>query len=147
MGVVSHQVKVDAPRERVFEYVDGYQNVPEYLFGVKRFTPTTEQTQGLGSTFEVAIDVGPKTLKSVVKCTQHIPNELIELRAVEGFSANSTWKFSDAEDGGTEMTVAFDFKLPGGIAGKLLGGLIGPFADQAVKHSEETIAKKFADHG
>ena len=45
------------------------------------------------------------------------------------------------------MTVAFDFKLPGGIAGKLLGGLIGPFADQAVKHSEETIAKKFADHG
>ncbi|MEO9327146.1 SRPBCC family protein [Gordonia aurantiaca] len=146
MGVVRHQVKVDAPRERVFEYVDGYQNVPEYLFGVKRFSPTTDRTKGLGSVFEVAIDVGPKTLKSVVECTQYIENELIELKAVKGFRANTTWRFGDTGDGGTDLQVEFDYTLPGGIAGKLLGGLVEPFAAQAIKHTEATIATKVAQN-
>ncbi len=81
--MVRHQVVVDAPRARVFEYVDGYQNVPEYLMGVTGFEPRTSQTQGLGSIFEVTVDVGPKKLKSVVRCTEYIENELIELKAIE----------------------------------------------------------------
>ena len=44
VGVVRHQAKIDRPRERVFDYIDGYQNVPEYLLGVTRFEPTTEKT-------------------------------------------------------------------------------------------------------
>ncbi len=65
VGVVRHRAKIDRPRERVFDYIDGYQNVPEYLLGVTRFEPTTEKTSGLGAKFAVSMDVGPKTLKSV----------------------------------------------------------------------------------
>ncbi|WP_074850814.1 SRPBCC family protein [Gordonia westfalica] len=146
MGVVRHQVVVDAPRARVFEYVDGYQNVPEYLMGVTGFEPRTSQTQGLGSIFEVTVDVGPKKLKSVVRCTEYIENELIELKAIEGFQADTTWRFAEAGSG-TDLQVEFNYTLPGGIAGRVLGGIIGPFAAQAIRHTEATIAKKVVARG
>ncbi len=138
--MVRHQAVVGAPRGKVFEYVDGYQNVPEYLMGVTRFEPRTEQTQGLGSVFELTIDVGPKKLKSVVECTEYVVDELIELKAIEGFRADTTWRFLDANKG-TELQVEFSYILPGGIAGRVLGGIVGPFAAQAIKHTEATIAK------
>ncbi len=143
VGVVRHRAKIDRPRERVFDYIDGYQNVPEYLLGVTRFEPTTEKTSGLGAKFAVSMDVGPKTLKSVVECTDYVENELIELKAVEGFDANTTWRFADADGGsGTELDVEINYNLPGGMAGKLLGKVVGPFAAQAVRHTEATIRKK-----
>ncbi|MDH3008545.1 SRPBCC family protein [Gordonia alkanivorans] len=146
MGVVRHQAVVGAPRGKVFEYVGGYQNVPEYLMGVTRFEPRTEQTQGLGSVFELSIDVGPKKLKSVVECTRYVVDELIELKAIEGFQADTTWRFLDA-DTGTELQVEFSYTLPGGIAGRVLGGIVGPFAAQAIKHTESTIVKNVAARG
>ncbi|AFR47866.1 SRPBCC family protein [Gordonia sp. KTR9] len=143
MGVVRHQARIDGPREKVFSYVDGYQNVSEYLFGVTRFEPTTDQTSGLGATFAVSIDVGPKTLKSVVECTEYVENELITLEAIDGFAANTTWRFADADGGSaTDMDVEVTYTLPGGMAGKLLGKVVGPFAAQAVRQTEATIGKK-----
>ena len=148
VGVVRHQATIDGPRDKVFSYVDGYQNVSEYMFGVTRFEPTTEQTSGLGATFAVSIDVGPKALKSVVKCTEYVENELITLEAIEGFGANTTWRFADADGGSaTDMDVEFSYTLPGGMAGKLLGKIIGPFAAQAVRHTEVTIGKKVGAAG
>ncbi|EON31777.1 polyketide cyclase/dehydrase [Gordonia terrae C-6] len=141
--MVRHQARIDGPREKVFSYVDGYQNVSEYLFGVTRFEPTTDQTSGLGATFAVSMEVGPKTLNSVVKCTEYVENELITLEAIEGFAANTTWRFADADGGSaTDMDVEFTYTLPGGMAGKLLGKVVGPFAAQAVRQTETTIGKK-----
>ena len=37
MGVVRHESVIDGPRERIFDYINAYQNVPEYMFGVKEF--------------------------------------------------------------------------------------------------------------
>ncbi|MBD0862344.1 SRPBCC family protein [Gordonia sp. zg691] len=148
MGVVRHQAIIDGPREQVFDYVEGYQNVPEYMFGVTRFEPTTDQTSGIGAVFAMAIDVGPKTLKSVVKCTEYVENELISLQAIEGFGANTTWRFADADGGsGTDLQVEVNYVLPGGVAGKLLGKIVGPFASQAVRHTEVTIGKKVGASG
>ncbi len=144
--MVRHQVVVDAPRERVFDYVDGYQNVPEYLIGVTHFDPTTDQTRGLGSVFDVRVDLGPKKIKAVVECTRYVENELIELRAIDGFEADTTWRFAD-DGNGTDLQLEINYTLPGGIAGRVLGGIIGPFAAQAVRHIEATIAKKVVARG
>ncbi|MDL9937997.1 SRPBCC family protein [Gordonia sp. ABSL1-1] len=143
MAVVRHEAVIDGSRDLIFDYVNGYQNVPEYMFGVKKFEPLTEVTSGLGSRFAVSIDAGPKTLKSVVECTEWVAGELIALVAVEGFKADTTWRFADV-DGGTAVNVEFAYQLPGGLAGKALGAIIGPFANQAVRHTDSKIAAHVA---
>lgn len=142
MGEVSHDVVINGPRERVFEYINDYTNVPDFMLGVSRFTPTTELTAGLGSQFETVIKVGPKELKSTVKTVEWVENELIKLESVSGFGANTVWSFADGPAAGTTvLTAQFQYTLPGGLAGKVLGGLMGPFVDQAVKHTESQVKK------
>ncbi len=140
MGQVSHEATINAPREQVFAYVDDYRNVPEYFFGLDRFTPVTEQTSGLGAEFKTVLKVGPKEITSTVRCTDWAANEIIKLESIAGMGADTTWAFADgAEPGTTRLSVDFTYHLPGGLAGKVLGKLMGPFADQAVKHSENKI--------
>ncbi|QRY61105.1 SRPBCC family protein [Gordonia sp. PDNC005] len=140
MSEVRHEAVTTAPREKLFAYVDDYKNVPEYMLGITSFEPTTDIVQGKGSVFAAALKVGPKELKSTVECTEWVENELIKLESVKGFGANTEWAFRDGDEPGTTvLSVVFDFTLPGGLAGKVLGGLIGPFADQAIKHIESKI--------
>ncbi|AUH68439.1 MULTISPECIES: SRPBCC family protein [Gordonia] len=146
MGEVRHEAVIGAPREAVFSYVDDYRNVPEYMFGVGRFTPTTEVTHGQDSEFETAIRVGPKELTSTVRCTEWIDGQLIRLESVKGFGADTAWTFADGDEPGTTvLRVVFGYTLPGGLAGKVLGGLIGPFAEQGVKHTEAKIRAAVED--
>lgn len=141
MPDIHHKSVVEAPREQVFAYVNGYENVPNYMFGITKFDPITELTSGKGATFAVSMAVGPKTLKSTVKTTDWVENELIELKAVEGFAANTTWRFADVE-GGTEVDVEFDYTLPGGLAGRALGAIIGPFMAQAIRQTELNLREQ-----
>ncbi|MCK0438011.1 SRPBCC family protein [Gordonia alkaliphila] len=140
MGQVRHEIVIDGPREKVFAYIDDYRNVPEFMFGVGRFSPLTEQTSGLGSTFETAIKVGPKELTAQVKCVEWTANEIIRMESIAGFGADTCWSFADGDEPGTTLLLAeFGYTLPGGLAGKVLGGLMGPFVDQAVKHTETKV--------
>lgn len=146
MGEVRHEASVKSPREKVFAYVDDYRNVPEYMFGVDRFIPTTDVEHGLGAEFATGIKIGPKELASTVRCTEWVDGELIKLQSVSGFGADTDWAFADGDEPGTTVvSVRFGYTLPGGLAGKILGGLIGPFADQAVKHVENKIRAAVED--
>ncbi len=144
MGTISQRSTVDVPRDRVFAYVNDYQNVPKFMFGVTRFAPVTDLTVGLGSTFEVSLNTGPKTLKSTVETVEWVENEFIRLEAIKGFSANTTWRFADAGDG-TEVAVEFEYTLPGGIAGRALGAVVEPFLGQAIRQTEANLSKQVSE--
>ncbi|MFM9376659.1 SRPBCC family protein [Gordonia sp. VNK21] len=143
MSEVRHTATMKGSREAAFAYVNDYRNVPEYMFGVSSFTPTTERTSGLGSTFVTKIKVGPKTLESTVECTEYAENELLKMESVKGFGATSIWRFADGDEPGTvAVDVEFDYVLPGGVAGRVLGGLMGPFVAQAIKHTDAVIRSR-----
>ena len=103
MGEVKHRAVVKASREKVFAYIDDYRNVPDYMFGLSRFAPTTDVDHGVGAIFEVVIKVGPKELKSTVKCVEWVENERIRLESISGLGADTEWTFTDGDAPG--MTV------------------------------------------
>ncbi|QTI68411.1 SRPBCC family protein [Gordonia sp. L191] len=144
MSVVRHSSTIEVARDRVFAYINDYENVPEYMFGIHKFTPRTDQTSGKGSVFDVAIKAGPKTLKSTIETIEWVENELIVLKAIEGFQANTTWRFADLADGGTTVDAEFEYILPGGLAGKALGAIMDPFAAQAIKHTDAKLRSALA---
>lgn len=141
MGVVRHSSTVARSRDEVFAYIDDYVNVTDYMFGVSKFDPRTEITQGVGSVFEVELKAGPKTLTSTVETKGWIQDEYIALEAIEGFVANTTWRFSDADGGGTRLDAEFEYILPGGLAGRALGAIMEPFAAQAIRQTEHNLRK------
>lgn len=74
-----------------------------------------------------------------LEVTEWEKNRIIKLSSLGGVSNSSTWEFAAIDDSKTELSVDFAYKLPGGIAGKALGRLIGPFVENAVRNSEETL--------
>lgn len=136
---VRHSAVAAVPVDVAFDYIDDYRNVPTWMFGVSEFTPFGEFDQGLGATFDAAMQIGPSTLRSKLEVTEWEKNRIIKLSSLGGVSNSSTWEFAAIDDSKTELSVDFAYKLPGGIAGKALGRLIGPFVENAVRNSEETL--------
>ncbi|MGC0366081.1 putative membrane protein [Rhodococcus sp. 27YEA15] len=142
---VRHTAVAAVPVEIAFSYIDDYRNVPTWMFGVSNFTPIGEFDQGLGATFDAAIQIGPTTLDTTLEVTEWERNRIITLSSLSGVSNSSTWEFSAVSETQTELTVDFAYKLAGGLAGKTLGLLVGPFVDTAVKNSEETLRRKLEE--
>lgn len=146
MGSVRHEVLVKASRAKAFAYIDDYHNVPDWMFGVQSFTPVTEKKQGLGSEFETVVKIGPKKLESTVRCVEHVQDELIYMQAIKGFGASTRWEFADTDEPGIiQVTAVFDFTLPGGVAGRVLSGLLEPAVAQGVKHVEGVLRKNIEE--
>lgn len=147
MGKIHRTAIARVPVEAGFAYVDDYRNVPAWMFGVTRFTPIGAQTQGLGATFDATMQLGPKALHSKVRITQWEENRLITLESVDGISNSSSWRFAPTADGHTELTVDFDYTLPGGIIGKALSKIVEPIVGTAIKHTESTLRARAEELG
>ncbi|QRY61104.1 SRPBCC family protein [Gordonia sp. PDNC005] len=139
MPGVRQTVTTHSPREQVFAYVDDYRNVPDWMFGVTRFTPVTDQTCGLGATYQATMKIGPKNLDSTLRVTEWEEGRVLVLTSIAGFDVQTGWRFADGDDGTTVVDVNFDYELPGGIAGRVLGAIIEPVVGQAVKQTESAL--------
>ncbi|MDN5757133.1 MAG: SRPBCC family protein [Tomitella sp.] len=138
MITIRHSAVTRVPVEVAFEYLADYRTVPGWLFGISTFEPNGGPDYGLGATYDAAMKIGPKTLRSVVKITEWERNRLITLDSTSGFRNKSSWRF-EADGDETRLSVDFGYELPGGLAGKTLGRLIEPFAGQAVRHTDATL--------
>ncbi|MDV8021070.1 SRPBCC family protein [Rhodococcus sp. IEGM 1330] len=139
MREINRSAVASTSRDAAFAYMDDFRNVPQWMFGISRFEPTSDILSGLGATYDATMQIGPKALTSVVHVTEWVHNERLTLESVEGLSNSSTWSFSDTADGGTRLDVVFRYSLPGGIAGKVLGAVVEPVVGQAIKHTESTL--------
>lgn len=142
MPVIEHAAVAHTTRERAFAYVDDYRTVPQWMFGIRSFEPVGDITRGLGATYAAEMQIGPKTLRSMLRVTEWIENETLTLSSVEGFSTTSTWSFADTDDGGTRLDVEFAYTFPGGLAGRALGALVEPVVGQAIRYTETTLRRE-----
>ena len=138
MAVIRHTARVARDRALAFDYVNAHETVPDWMFGITRFDPVTEQTVGLGATFAATMKIGPKSLNSTLRVTEYVESEVVRLDSVDGLDVSTTWRFSDV-DGGTEADVEFAYSLPGGFAGRALAAIIEPVVGQAIRHTESKL--------
>lgn len=139
MGHIHRIATTTAPVDTAFAYVDDHRNVPAWMFGVTRFDPVGPQSQGLGAVFDVTMQIGPKALHSRVRITEWELDRVIVLDSIDGIGSSSSWRFRPTDDGGTELSVDFDYTLPGGLLGKALAKLVEPIVGTAIAQTESTL--------
>lgn len=137
---IHQQTECQAPVDAVFAYVADYRNVPDWLYGISKFQPTTEVTYGLGAVFEGSMNLGT-TLHSTVEVTSFDEGSSFTFESVKGFRNWSTWSFEAVDAATTRVTADVYYELPGGLAGKAIGKVIEPFVKIAVKASSSSLVK------
>lgn len=129
-----------APVNAAFAYTADYRNVPNWLYGIQRFTPVGERDYGLGAVFDGEMNVG-LTLRSRIEVDEFEENALISFDTIEGFRIRSTWRFSATGVGTSAVRAEVAYELPGGLAGKGVGKAIEPFVKIAIKHSSAGLKR------
>lgn len=138
---VRHSAVAAVPVDVAFAYMDNYRNVVNWMYGVSEFYPDGGFDQGLGATFDAAIQIGPSTVRSKLEITEWEKDRVITLSSLGDVANSSTWEFTPIDDTKTELAVDFAYKLPDGLTGKALGLVVGPFIENAVRNSEETLRR------
>ncbi|MFI6870997.1 SRPBCC family protein [Nocardia sp. NPDC050406] len=133
-----------ASAESAFAYVNDYRNLPKFINEISAFTPLTEQTEGVGATFDGTIQLGPVTLHSTIEIVRHEQNFAIGVKSIKGFEIESTFLFHAKGDNASTIDAIVEYRVPGGLAGKVLGKTIEPFVKLAVKASTHNLTTQIA---
>jgi uncharacterized membrane protein len=135
-----------APAETAFDYVNDYRHLPEFVTEVHSFRPITDQVAGLGATFDTEIKLGPASLTSRLQIVRWEKNVAISVKAVTGFEIESTFLFHPRGDRDCTVDAIVEYRVPGGLAGKVLGKTIEPFVKLSVKHTTHNLTTKIAEY-
>jgi uncharacterized membrane protein len=139
---IHHEGFCAAPVEVAFAYLDDYRNATDWMFGLSRFEPVGEQSQGLGAEFEGTFAVKPVRVHSTIRVTEWREQEVIAFESIKGFRNWSTWRFAPDGTTRTRIVVEFSYELPGGLAGKAMGRVLEPIVALSVRHSDEALRRE-----
>ena len=125
MGKMQASIRIDAPPEAVFDYVDDWRTATRYLRRLVQWQPVDRDAEmGVGTVFRVGIQAGPTRLDGRLEVTEYVRPERITIRSIDGPRVDGGWRFAP-DNGGTRVVLDALFELPGGIAGRLVGSFIG----------------------
>lgn len=138
--IVEQSVEIGRPVAEVFAYVDDFTRTKDWMYGLAKIEPVTEQTRGVGATYDGVMKLGV-SLTSRIQCTGYEVNRLLEITSVKGIKNTQRWTFTDLGDGRTRVDARIDYSLPGGPAGKAMASAMKPFVGIAVKHTSEALVR------
>lgn len=139
-AVIEQRVEIKAPVQTVFDYVNDFNNLHHWIYGLHQITPVDGPLSGLGATYDGVLKLGI-SLHSRIRCTGYETNRLVELSSTDGIENTQRWTFTPIGPDRTQVDVHIDYKLPGGPAGKAIERAVKPFVGVAVKHSSEALVR------
>jgi len=139
-NVVEQSVEIDAPVSKVFAYVDDFTTTKDWMYGLAKIDPVTEQLHGVGAQYDGIMKVGVP-LKARIQCTAWEQDGLIELTSIKGIQTTQRWSFTDLGGDRTRVDAWVSYTLPGGPAGKAIAAAVKPVVGIAVKHTSEALVR------
>ena len=116
MPRIKSGVKINAPVEKVFEYIGHPENIMEWWPNVTAVRDVTGQGEHQTWTFDYKIMGLHFTAKA--KVTRSRLNYERRVESEGGMDANWYWEFRPA-DGGTQLRWVIDYEIPLPVLGKI----------------------------
>ncbi|KRB78246.1 hypothetical protein ASE01_07510 [Nocardioides sp. Root190] len=139
-NVVEQYVEIDAPISKVFAYVDDFSTTKDWMYGLSKIDPVTDQLRGVGAEYDGVMKVGV-ALKSRIHCTGWEQDRLIEMTSVKGIKNTQRWTFTDLGEERTRVDAWIEYTLPGGPAGKAIEKAVQPVVEIAIRHTKASLAR------
>lgn len=111
MTKIERTINIEAPVEKVFDYVSNYQNWEAFYEGISDVTPITENTLSSGSKFIYKTKVMGMQFAVGTEFCDFVKNEGWTGKSFKGVPHRTQWVFKSA-GGYTEFTHSVDYKLP-----------------------------------
>lgn len=142
-SVAKRTLRVNAPREKVYEFATDPRNVPAYGHGVQRVEPITSSRHGVGTQWRQTNVFGPVVVVNVHEVVEAERPSTWVVETTTRPHALLTYAFEQTPDGDTDVTLEIEAEMPLGAAGQLAQPLVGEWAtDVAVRRTLENLKRK-----
>jgi uncharacterized membrane protein len=141
MGHIRDSVHVDAPIERVWELAAQCSRYPEWEVGVIGVHHCSGSIDHVGARYTAIYKFMGRRLEGPREVTKAEKPRLLEQRFISPGGAHGSFIIaSEPAGGGTAVTLASDYELPGGFLGDLADKLfMGRLLKQNFKRSNESF--------
>jgi len=137
MQTVENSTTINAPAQKVFEYIDDPMNDPEWLIGMVE-VHDVEGLPGVGRHFHWTFKMVGIPLKGQSTTIEHVPDRRTVTESQGGVS--STWAADVEPEGeGTRLTMKVEYTVPVPVLGKLAEHLISRQNQRNLESSMENI--------
>ena len=122
MATIKKSIKINAPVEKVFEYANKPENLPEIWPSLIEVKSIKELPNG-GYSFDFVYKMAGMRFTGSSEDTEVVPNERTVTISTGGAESTITWTY-EPEDGGTKLTTLAEYKIPVPLLGKLAEAFI-----------------------
>ncbi len=124
MAQITSQVRINAPPEAVFDFIDHYKNALRYMRRMVRYDIVDPHGgTGVGAEFLISVQAGPTRLDGHIRVTEYQRPRKIAFKTIEGTRVEGNWTLRPDGDG-THVTLHSIYEPPGGLVGRMVASFI-----------------------
>lgn len=143
MEHVEHILQCNAPTDYAFDYATDYQLMPNWVMGIKRYSPITKQTSGIGAKFDGEINFGPISAHIQLSYTEWEAGKLFSALIAKGVKGAVTLKFDPINENQTKITIIVDYSAnKSGILGSILEKAMKTFIGPCLRYMEKNLSNQ-----
>jgi uncharacterized membrane protein len=141
MGHIRESIHIDAPIDQVWELSANCERFPEWQTGIVEVKDCTGPIDHVGAKYTAVYKSMGRKLEGTFEVTRAEKPRMIEEKAtVPGGGHGNSIVTLDPAGGGTDVTLTFDYELPGGFIGDLANKLFMERAlERDLRHSNENF--------
>jgi uncharacterized membrane protein len=137
MSKLEKSITINAPVEKVFDYINNQTNLPEIWPSLIEVTDMKPLPNG-GWSNRWKYKMAGIHLSGTSEDIEHVANQRIVSKTKGGTDSIQTWTFQPA-DGGTKVTFAVEYTVPIPVLGKLAEAVIVKMNEQEGKTILENL--------
>ena len=122
MAKMNKSIMINAPVDKVFEFVTEPTNLPKFwpsLIEVSDVKRSGDRVEG----YHWVYKMGGVKFEGDTQLTESLPNERVVAVNTGGIPSEFVWNYAPEGDG-TKVTVDVEYKVPGALLGKLAEPLV-----------------------
>lgn len=145
MGHYTHTLECNVPVEYAFKYITDYRLIPEWVMGVNRCNPLTDQTEGVGAEFDGVVNLGPISVHLLMAFIKWDENREFATRFTKGVEGTLTMNFEAIDENRARMSAELNYSAGNGLMGRLLDKAIRAFIPMCLRYVDKTLSRKLHD--
>lgn len=137
---MQESIVIDRPRKQVWDYTTDPASRTLWMTNVLEYESERDGRPERGDRARVVSKLAGRRIESADQITESIPGETYAFESVDGpFDYAFTFRFEDADDGGTRLTIHGESPGFGGMFGKLSDPLVVRMFSRDVRGNLENL--------
>jgi len=133
--------RIDAPRQRVWDYIVDPDRHIEFMEGMTRWEAEGARRTGLGARFAMRMRVGSAELGGLIEIVEFDPPCDMAWTSITGVDHRGRWRLRPGDGECTEVELRVTYYAPGGIMGSIADLVAWPIVRGHLQRSLQALKR------